>query len=977
MKRGQMNNIKSLPDVWSPDFIALQQRFSEKLDAVQSAWFCAQQRNHVFMHELACVWLGSQFVVDWCCRKPDWLIALFDVGPSGIALVDVQPSLEKMTAQLAALVLIEDTEAGLMKQLRLFRQQQMLRIIWRDITRRAITLDTTAALSDLADVSIGQAVDFLYPRLCATQGTPFSAAGVPQHLLVLGMGKLGAHELNLSSDIDLIFAYDESGETQGQKRSISNREFFVQLCQKLIAAIDKTTADGFVFRVDMRLRPYGDSGALALNYEAMEQYYEQHGRDWERYAMIKARLVYGDITQAAPLLTMLRSFTFRRYLDFSSIASLRDLKRQIEREVSKKGMSDNVKLGKGGIREIEFIVQCFQLIHGGRDRDLQPAPVIPMLERLQSKGLLVEDDVVHLRDAYFFLRDVEHLLQAWRDEQTQMLPRDETQKLRLAWLTGFEDWDSFYACLQAHRDRVQRIFALVIAPQNEGREASKDSHWQLLWDSLHESEQEVIELRNGGMPGAEFLQPLLHQWRTDKVLIALPGDGRERINRFMPLLLQALASCEFPAVVFERLLPLLRAVLRRSAYFVLLIENPQALKQLLVLVEASSWIAEQLAAWPVLLDELIDPRNLYRDVAPSREELAGLLRQHMLRIPENDLEAQMEALRHFKRAHSLRAAACEVTHRLPLMKVSDYLTFMAEIILAYVLQMAWKPLIAKHGSPLREDGSVCNPDFVIVGYGKLGGLELGHGSDLDLVFIHESGGAETAADSAAGQVAIDNSVFFARLGQKIIHILNTRTINGVLYEVDMRLRPSGNSGLLVTSLAGFARYQEKDAWTWEHQALVRARVVAGCPQLAERFEAVRAHILGRERDTHTLRHDVVDMRNKMRAQLDKSNAVQFDLKQGRGGIVDLEFLVQFAVLAWSHQYPELLRWTDNIRILEQLVVAGLMESGLAEQLMESYRVLRGAGHRRVLLALPTLLTADEMLSARELIARAWQQVMAD
>ncbi len=971
-----MYRVSILPDIWLADFQRQQLQLREKLDEAQQQWFQQQSTDAAFLHELACVWLGSQYAFDWCCRKPEWLLALF----SSATPLAMQPDEAVFATELAERCAPCDSEDALMRELRLFRQQQMLRIIWRDITRRATTLETTSALTALADVCIQQAVNFLYPRLCLEFGTPRSENGTAQQLLVLGMGKLGAFELNLSSDIDLIFAYDENGQTQPDSstpraRSVANREFFTRLCQKLITVIDKNTADGFVFRVDMRLRPYGDSGALVLNYDAMEQYYQQQGRDWERYAMIKARLICGDDKQAAPLLDMLRHFTFRRYLDFASIASLRDLKRQIEREVKKKGMADNVKLGAGGIREIEFIVQSFQLIHGGRDRDLQPAPVVPMLTRLEHKGFLATEDVEQLRAAYFFLRDVEHLLQAWRDEQTQMLPRDETQRARIAWLTGFDNWESFYTQLQVHRHHVQRIFAAVIAPPQEEQAAQQDDVWQSLWEGQHDAEQEAELLCQHGVAAAESMQTLLHDWRSDKALLTLPGDGRERLNRFMPLLLKSLAACAQPDEVFSRVLPLLRAVLRRSSYLVLLIENPQALQQLIVLVEASSWIAEQLAAWPVLLDELIDPRNLYRDVAPSRDELSGLLRQQMLRIPEEDLEAQMETLRHFKRAHSLRAAACEVTGRLPLMKVSDYLTFLAEAILAYVLQMAWKPLVAKHGAPQREDGSACDPAFIIVGYGKLGGLELGHGSDLDLVFIHEAGGGETLADAGSGQTAIDNSVFFARLGQKIIHILNTRTINGILYEVDMRLRPSGNSGLLVTSLNGFARYQDKDAWTWEHQALVRARVVAGCPQLAENFYAIRAKILGRERDTVKLGCDVVEMRNKMRAQLDKSDASHFDLKQGQGGIVDLEFLVQFAVLAWSHAQPALLRWPDNIRILETLVATGLMTAEQAEQLMEAYRRLRARGHRRVLLGEPTLLAADELLPEREIITQAWQNMM--
>lgn len=689
--------------------------------------------------------------------------------------------------------------------------------------------------------------------------------------------------------------------------------------------------------------------------------------------MIKARLVYGDKQQAAPLLDMLRRFTFRRYLDFSSIDSLRELKRQIEREVNKKGMGDNVKLGKGGIREIEFIVQMFQLIHGGRDTALQPAPVVPMLSVLEQKQLLSGADAAVLRDAYLFLRDVEHLLQAWRDEQTQMLPKEEARWLRLAWLMGFVSVEDFSSVLQQHRAAVQRIFSGIIAPPQAEAEEQK-SPWQYLWDGVTDDDVGVAEWNAAGIFDEKLMHDV-HAWHSDKILLGLATAARARLDRFMPLLLKALSTCERPSVVFERLLPLLRAVLRRSSYLVLLLENPQALKQLVLLVEASTWIAEQLAAWPVLLDELIDERNLYRDIAPSREELSNLLRQQMLRVPEDDLEEQMDALRHFKRAHSLRAAACEVTGRLPLMKVSDYLTFMAEVILDYVLHLAWRTTCAKHGTPLNREGNPCDLDFIIVGYGKLGGLELGHGSDLDLVFIHGGGSGETIANVELGQVSLENAQFFTRMGHRIIHMLSTRTVNGVLYEVDMRLRPSGNSGLLVASFASFERYEEKDAWTWEHQALTRTRVVAGCTQLAQQYDVVRARVLGRQRDIRKLCQDVVDMRDKMRAQLDKSNAAHFDLKQGVGGIVDLEFIVQFSVLAWAFDYPALLKWPDNIRILEEMAAAQLLAAETAETLMEAYRRLRARGHRRTLLGEPMLIAADELLPERAVIVQAWQTLV--
>lgn len=970
-----MRLIPPLPADWQATFTQLTDTFSAALDAAQIPHWQSLLESPECYQSLAQFWLGSQYAFEWSCREPTWLLEL-----AGSPLAQQQPSAETLAQALANSLSTVTQDTEWMTVLRHFRHRTMLHILWRDFTRLANTLETTAALSALADVCIRCAVDFHYPRLCQEVGTPCNEQGVAQTLLVLAMGKLGAHELNLSSDIDLIFAYNDSGDTliNGVRspRSVSNRDFFLRLGQRVIQALDKHTADGFVFRVDMRLRPYGDSGALALNYDAMEQYYQQQGRDWERYAMIKARLVCGDPTQAAPLLDLLRRFTFRRYLDFSAIASLRELKHQIAREVAKKGMQDNIKLGWGGIREIEFIVQAFQLIHGGRDRDLQPAPVIPMIGQLASKQFLSSEDADALCAAYFFLRDIEHLIQGWRDEQTQMLPTDDTRLQRMAWLMGFHSWADCHTALQHHREQVQRLFNAVIAPATDEHNTASNP-WLALWNALTDEDSSAAESLAPHCAELPALLQQLHAWRHDKSLLTLPTEGRERLHRFMPLLLPALWACDKPAATFERLLPLLRAVLRRSAYLVLLMENPHALQQLVLLVQASSWIAEQLAAWPVLLDELIDPRNLYRDVAPSRELLRELLHAQLQHIPADDIEARMDALRHFKRSHALRAAACEVTERLPLMKVSDYLTFMAEVLLEHVLDWCWHALVARHGCPRREDGSRCDPGFIIVGYGKLGGLELGHGSDLDLVFIHAAGSGETDADPAAGQVPLDNSQFFARLGQKIIHVLNTRTVNGILYEVDVRLRPSGNSGLLVASLRSFERYQEQDAWTWEHQALVRARVVAGCPQLAAGFADVRARVLGAARDIGTLRHAVIEMRQKMRTQLDRSNAQHFDLKHGLGGIVDLEFLVQFAVLAWSHEHPALLIWPDNIRILEQLAAASLLPAPEADALMEAYRQLRARGHRRTLLGEPTLIGIDELQPERNTVLRAWQAMLGE
>ena len=801
-------------------------------------------------------------------------------------------------------------------------------------------------------------------------------------MVVLGMGKLGAFELNLSSDIDLIFAYPEPGETQGGRRSLSNQEFFIRLGQKLIKALDAPTVDGFVFRVDMRLRPYGDSGALVFSFDALEQYYQSQGRDWERYAMIKARVVAGDQAAGADLLAMLKPFVYRRYLDFAAIDALRSLKQMIQREVQRKGLQDNVKLGSGGIREVEFIGQAFQLIHGGRDRALQQRPILAVLQTLAANNYLPASAVEELSAAYCFLRDTEHALQAVDDRQTQMLPTDALGQARIAFMLGFADWASFRERLDQERNTVARHFAGVIADpdEDEAEPLAPHADWLPLWEGTLDEEQALEQLTEAGFDDAVAALRKLNSLLASGRVKSMQRLGRERLDVFMPRLLGMAAEQENPDLALERVLPLIEAVARRSAYLVLLTENPSALRELLVLCSASPWIAEQITRYPVVLDELLNAGRLYRP--PEPDELADELRQQLLRIPEDDLEQQMETLRYFKRAHILRVAASEIAGTLPLMKVSDYLTWLAEAILEEVLALAWRHTVARHGQPQRADGSLCDPAFIIVGYGKVGGIELGHGSDLDLVFIHD-GDPNAETDGAK---PIDGAQFYTRLGQRIIHLLTTQTTSGQLYEVDMRLRPSGVSGLLVSSLGAFNRYQSEEAWTWEHQALVRARVLVGCPQLAADFEKVRASVLGRSRDLEQLRGEVSEMRAKMRDNLgtratgagtaEKAFLAdsEFNLKQDAGGIVDIEFMVQYAALAWSHQHPQLLRYTDNIRILDGLEQAGLMTGDEVRLLQDAYKAYRAAAHRQSLQKLPGVVSGDQFQDERRAVMRIWREL---
>jgi glutamate-ammonia-ligase adenylyltransferase len=861
--------------------------------------------------------------------------------------------------------------------LRKLRRRAMVHIIWRDQLRLATTLQTTRALSDLADECVSRSLTFLGGLLQQRHGEPVGKhSGEVQQLHVLGMGKLGAYELNLSSDIDLIFAYPQSGDTRGPK-VISNQEYFIKLGQKLILALDKTTLDGFVFRTDMRLRPYGQSGPLVMNFASIEEYYQDQGRDWERYAMVKARVMTGeDNPHAQELLSILRPFTYRAYIDFSAVESLRSMKAMINAEVRRRGLQMNVKLGPGGIREVEFIVQAFQLIRGGQDDQLQTRELIKVLDILAADGYLPASACDELKQAYLFLRDSEHAIQALNDEQTQQLPAEPTDQLRVAWSLGFDNWPDYLTALDSHRERVKFHFAQIVAADEEDEQTQQEEHvWLDLWHGeLHgAAEQEFLQQHD--CVNSDAVRDRLATFRDSKGVAMMQQIGRERLDALMPLLLKELWSQANPVDTLERVIPLLESVLRRTAYLVLLKENPQALTQLIKLCGASVWVAQYIAKTPLLLDELLVPESLYR--LPEKKELAEELDLRLLRIDEDDLEQQMEQLRQFVRAHKLRAAACEVMDALPLMKVSDYLTYLAEVVVNKVMWLSWQQMVAKYGYPTNADKEpVMAPEFAVIGYGKVGGLELSYSSDLDLVFLHSS----TPGRYTNGDRSQDNGVFYTRMGQRMIHIMTTQTRSGDLYEVDMRLRPSGNSGMIVASMKAFDEYQQKHAWTWEHQALVRARAICGSDDTIQQYQAILERILSQPREPETLKKDVRDMRQKMREHLgeDHKNSGNYNLKQDKGGIVDIEFLVQYGVLANCPSLPSLLTYTDNMRILDGFAETGLMAQADVETLQSAYLQYRAESHRRALqnekLVLDT--AAQQALGVADKkadVVRLWEQ----
>ncbi len=924
---------------------------------------CSLPDRPAIAESLPKVWACSEFVARSCVRQPN---LLSDLAAGDLELAYPADGMRaRARACLDGVTDIGDLEA----RLRRFRTREMVRIAWRDLAGWAELGETLRDLSQLAEVCIDEALGHIYRWQCDTWGTPRDARGEPQRLVVLGMGKLGGEELNFSSDIDLIFCYPQLGETDGARRR-STDEFFTAVGRKLIRVLDAPTPEGRVFRVDMRLRPYGDSGPLVMCFNAMEMYYQSQGREWERYAMIKARVVGGDYQRGQELLAMLRPFVYRRYLDYGALESLRELKSMIMREVNRRGLTDNIKLGRGGIREIEFVGQAFQLIRGGRNKALQQRQILPVLACLRDDGQLSDDAARGLIAAYRFLRLAENRLQAIDDRQTHELPRDELDRARLAYAMGFPDWSAFLAQLNAHRQIVQQQFDKVFAEPQAASEESAEEHLGAVWLSDLTEEEAAELLGKAGFKDPAEAGRRLAALRNGASCRSLSANGRRRLDRLMPLLISAAAGTANPDETLARLLHLIDTVARRTAYLALLVEHPMALSQLVQLVAASPWIARYLTRHPLLLDELLDPRTLYAP-ASGKELISDL--HARLNALDDGLEQQMEALRQFKQSNYLRVAAADISGAVPLMVVSDHLTEIAETTLRTVLELAYRYVGERYGRPwCVENGVGREPSFCIVAYGKLGGIELGYGSDLDLVFLHDSRGEQ---QMTRGERPVDNQVFFVRLAQRIIHILTTPTPGGVLYEVDTRLRPSGKSGLLTTSLDAFADYQRTQAWTWEHQALVRARVVAGPEPLAQRFESVRREILSRPRDVSELRREVREMRERMRNQLGSKTGEGFDLKQDRGGIADIEFMVQYGVLANASSCPGLLRYTDNIRLLDELSRTGWLTGEQAALLADAYRAYRSCVHRRTLQELPARVEADAFAELREPVAGLWHRLM--
>lgn len=836
------------------------------------------------------------------------------------------------------------TDAALRPALRQLRIWVLCHLIVRDLNCGAPLAEVTETMTVLAEVAIRHAHDVLRAALVERYGLPLSPTGWEQELLVIGMGKLGGRELNVSSDIDLIFIYPEDGDTGG-KKVISNFEFFERLGKQLIQALAEVTEHGQVFRVDMRLRPNGDSGPLVCCFDMLENYFVTQGREWERYAWIKARVLLGE--RWSELRNIARPFVFRKYLDFGAINAMRDLHAQIRREVARRDRANNVKLGPGGIREIEFIAQVFQLIRGGRDTALQVRPTLKALALLPERGILSAEAVQELSAAYDFLRRLEHRLQYLDDAQTHDLPGNEADQTLIAQAMGFADYPALIETLDAHRAVVSRYFEAVFGDPSE-----EDHSLDSTWAGAEDIDSVIPALGELGYchprAGAERLASIHASPRYRQ----LPNNIKGRFDALMPRVIEAAAATPGPDDTLARCLDLMEGIGRRGAYLALLQQYPQALRRVADLMSASRWGAQFLTRHPILLDEMLDARNL--ETAPDWKAFRASLAAELDAL-EPDMERQMDVMREQHHAQVFRLLTQDIAGLLTVEKLADHLSELADIMLDLTLPRCWSRIKIRH----RDE-----PRFAVISYGKLGGKELGYASDLDIVFLYDDEAPESAE-------------VYTRLAQRANTWLSSQTAAGQLFETDLRLRPNGDSGLIATSLEAFRKYQLESAWVWEHQALTRARFSAGDRAIGEAFERIRCEVLRMKRDLDTLRAEVLAMRHKMRDAHGSKGGELFDLKHDTGGLIDVEFLIQYLVLGHAHEHPELTGNLGNIALLRMGGELGLIPAELAAACADSYRELRRLQHRQRLNDLPSRIPGDEADAARRPVIALWARVFGE
>lgn len=912
----------------------------------------ATETGQQILMSLPQVLVSSNFISRALNHSPDLFAALLDTD-----CVLQGRKLEDIGTRIANCFSANSSVDELMSALRDIRQRELVRIGWRDIAGFASLKEVMETLSCLADEAIRAALVVAHRESCQQHGEPIGEDSRRKlGLVVLALGKLGGRELNFSSDIDLIFAYPERGTTSGPK-AISNQEFFIKVGRNVIRILDEITADGFVFRTDMRLRPNGDSGPLVLSFDAIDHYYVTHGRECERYALIKARPVAGDTKDKRYLLEILRPFVYRKYLDFGAFEALRSMKHKIERELLRKHSTGNLKLGPGGIREIEFIVQAHQLIRGGREPGLQTENLGQAMTELKALQLIDTVQADELLTAYDFLRRTEHRLQAVDDLQTHKLPNDSIRQQQLATASGFSTWTIFDRQLNKVLDLVHQYFEALFTPETETSDQNHFSDWLDIWQDNLEVSDAKIMLRQRGFSQTEQVLKLLAGLRNSRFYHGFSRVGRDRLDRLMPAALEQCSNSDDRMTALTRVISVIEAIGRRSAYLSLLSENPLALSQLITLITASRGINTWIGQHPVILDELLDPISSYS--VESRKDIETQLRGKVSTANPNDLEVLMDLLREFRQGYTLRLAAADIARIISQTDVSNALSALAESILSQSLATSATSLqFEPDANGLYGIG--------VVAYGKLGSRELSYNSDLDLIFLFEP---EVKTDRH--EVALH--VHYNRLLQRFIHILTTRTRAGQLYEIDMRLRPDGRSGIAINPMESFANYQLHKAHPWEHQALVRARVIIGSESLKIKFRKARQRILCLPRNEIDLRHSVTSMRDRIIEANCRSNDDEYDLKMDRGGLLDIEFLLQYLILRWANQYPHLASGPESKTIIRALVDVRILKSPDGNRLSEILDSYLMAENLLKLQEKPPLIPYTEFSDERQWIRTLWNR----
>ncbi len=887
---------------------------------------------------------------------------------------------DPVAKDVAAFLPLNTGEMEFKRRLRILRRTRLAMAAWRDLSGRATLDEMFRTLTSYAEQIVLRTIEYVRKSLAISLGDALEDDGTPLPLLTYGMGKLGGGELNFSSDIDLIFCFAHDGETRGGRSSVTFTEFFSRIVQRTSNFLSDRTVDSFCYRIDLRLRPFGDAGALVSSFDALSNYYETQGRTWERYALVKARLLGGYLKTGEygeELISMLKPFVFRRYLDYGAVESLRKLKRLIESEVRRRSLHHNFKLGKGGIREVEFIAQVFQLMRGGRIPELRARNLRYVLRLLKDLELMPAEVSALLDDSYCYLRRVENCLQELSDKQTQTLPDQKRDQDRLLLALNKDPdeegaWDKFLLELDEVTAGVHEEFLKVVSSEEvqESEDEKASEAFADLLDSpcTRDELSPLLEEKIAHKEEAPALADAVISLQHSLARMPVGPVGRATLQKLMPRLIGAVCDRENCSKIYAKLAKLISTIALRTPYLQLLRDNAQVLKRVVSIISDNAFATDLITAHPILLDELIMPQ--YFNTPPSTGEFQAMLRERMLRIEGDDLEEQMEEMRLFKKLMVLRVSLSDKAGKLPLMKISDCLTFLAEALVRELMALAWRYSTAQYGIP--EGTSADEMGVAVIAYGKLGGIELGYKSDLDMVFIREKNDGMTL-----GEKSVACLTFYSRFIQKLMHFSTTRTSGGVLYEMDMRLRPDGDSGVLVSDIDSYLEYQEHRAWTWEHQALVRARPIAGSRRVCAAFEKIRDRILRTPRDPEKLREDVLSMRKKMFDNLDRGNDKLFDLKESRGGIVDIEFLAQYLMLREAPDHPDMVLWTDNVRIFEECARLGILSTEDASLLCEAYIALRSWYHKLSLADLKRILPHEDVPKETENVRRIWQKIFKE